>query len=189
MKRMIAELFLIVFLLAVLACMGHAQTATPVPPTQPINLSATPAPVWFNASPESSTVRLILNPGTVFRFGDTTNSKWSDATIVNGTSITPTPGGSGGVSSSPLQLIPYYANLPFADPDPGTVKELDILETAQVQTINAVDAMGQTFTITVPALPLPPPPPVNPLGLLVGTCYVSKSGAGNFVMTCTPVAP
>ena len=166
----------------------HAQT-TPPPATQPINLTATPAPVWFKASVESSQVRLMLPQGTVFRFGDTANNKWSVPTIVNGTAITTTPGGSGNQTAQPYQLIPYWSNMPFPDPDVGTLKELDILEQPWVQTINAVDAMGQNFTITVPALPLPPPPPINPLGLPLGLCYVNQASNGNFVMTCTPLAP
>ena len=177
---------LVVVMLLILAAMGYAQTSTS--PTQPINLTATPVPVWFNATPERSDIRLLLPAGTVFRFGDTINNKWSVSTIVKGMNVTPSTTGSNGAVASPYQLIPYYANMPFPDPDQGTLKELDILEQAWVQTINAIDAMGKPYTVIVPQLPIAPPPPVNPLGMLVGTCYVSKSSSGNFVMTCTPSA-
>ena len=178
--RIVLELGLIVLLVGLLSLIGHAQTA------QPINLTATPSPVWFNASVERSDIRLLLPAGTVYRFGDTVNGKWSASTIVN---AAPPATGTQTSTTAPFQLIPYYANMPFPDPDQGTLKELDILEQAWVQTINAIDAMGNPYVITVPALPVAPPPPVNPLGLLVGTCYVGKSGAGNFVMTCTAPTP
>ncbi len=165
------------FVYALLSTAMFAQTTAP---TSPYNISVGFTPTWYKISVETSSVRILLPQGTIFRFGDSVNNKWSDPTIVNAM-----PSG----TTNPFQLIPYWSNMPFPDPDVGTLKELDVLEQAWPQTFNAYDSVGQPFTISVPALPVPPPPPVNPLGLLLGTCYVNSDGSGTLTITCKPPTP
>jgi hypothetical protein len=98
---------------------------------------AAPAPVWVTITPEDTNIAVTLPAGATYRFGDTINDKWSDpVTVAAVTTISPVSMSGGN---------PF----PFADPDYGTVKELDVLEAAAPQ------------TITVSDLSLSPPAPVT----------------------------
>jgi hypothetical protein len=124
----------------------HGQTAP-----------ATPAPVWATITAENPSVSVTLPAGTTYRFGDYTNNKWSESvTVTAPTTISPVSMGNGD---------PF----PFSDPDFGTVKELDILETTAPQSIAVTNLAASPATTTsqvVPPLVPPTSVPVPP-----GTTY------------------
>ncbi len=120
-------LFATPFLLPTLLLHGQAVA---LPPVQ--------APVWMMVTPENSGVSAVLPAGATYRFGDTQNNLWSSPVTV----------------TEPTTFSPVYfpANVfPFADPDPGTAKELDVLQTAGPQTIMVTTA-GTTASLVVPGL-------------------------------------
>lgn len=114
----------------------------------------TATPVWATVVAESTTTAVTLPAGTTYRFGDYTNNKWSaPVTVYAATTINPV----------------YYSSFPFADPDPGTVKELDVLETTSPQTISVTNAAitpATTVSQIVPSVTPPAAVPVTP-----GTSY------------------
>jgi hypothetical protein len=124
----------------------HGQT-TPAPT----------GPVWATISAESPTVAVTLPAGTTYRVGDYTNNRWSESITV----------------SSPTTISPISMGgpnpFPFSDPDQGTVKELDVLETAGSQSINVTNlAASPAVSVAQIVPPLVPPAaiPVAP-----GTSY------------------
>jgi hypothetical protein len=124
--------------------------ATPV-----LHGQTAPAPVWATVAPESTTTSITLPAGTTYRFGDYTNNLWSaSVTVQTATTISPVSMSGGN---------PF----PFADPDFGTVKELDILETTAPQSISVTNLTAST-TVAQIVPPLVPPMsvPVAP-----GTAY------------------
>jgi hypothetical protein len=134
------------FLLPTLLLQGQAMAIAPVQ-----------APAWMMISPESSTVSVVLPAGTTYRFGDTQNGLWSAPVTV----------------TEPTTFSPVFfpaGVFPFGDPDPGTVKELDVLQTAGPQAIavtNAGVAPAATVSLVVPGLvAVPTSVPVTP-----GTAY------------------
>jgi hypothetical protein len=118
--------------------------------------TSTPSQTWATITPENSMVSITLPAGATYRFGDYTNNKWSDpVTVTAPTTISPVSMASGN---------PF----PFSDPDYGTVKELDVLETTAPQTI-AVTNLGVSPTAVSQIVPPVVPPttvPVTP-----GTTY------------------
>ena len=134
-------------LLAILlaAPLLHAQTTTS-------------APVWATITQENTAIAVTLPAGTTYRLGDYTHNLWSPSVTVGATTtLNPV---SMGVANTPF---------PFSDPDPGTVKELDILETANAQSIivtNSSVSPATTVTQIVPPLVPPSTVPVTP-----GTSY------------------
>ena len=93
------------------------------------------APAWVLVTPESSTTAVILPAGTTYRFGDTVHNLWSTPiTVDQQTTLSPVcfPG----------------TTFPFSDPDLGTVKELDVLQTAGPQTITVTN-LGVTPALVV----------------------------------------
>src|SRR5450631_4292097 len=95
--------------------------------TPALYAQTTPAQVWNTIAAESATTSVTLPAGTTYRLGDYTNNKWSaPVTVQVDTTLNPI---SMGVANS----------FPFSDPDEGTVKELDILETVAPQTITVTD--------------------------------------------------
>ena len=119
----------------------HAQTA--------------PAPVWVTITSESLTTNVVLPAGATYRFGDYVNNKWSaPITVYAPTTLSPV---------SMAGVNPF----PFGDPDPGTVKELDVLETTAPQTVTVTNvATSTTVAQVVPPLTPPTSVPVAP-----GTSY------------------
>jgi hypothetical protein len=113
---------------------------------------ASPAPVWATITAESATVAVVLPAGATYRFGDSINNKWSAPITVN----------------EPTTFSPVYlpdAVFPFADPDPGVAKELDVLETYAPQTVvvtNLSASPATTVAQTVPPLVVPTSIPVTP---------------------------
>jgi hypothetical protein len=118
---------------------------------------ATSSPVWATITPENTSVSVTLPAGTTYRFGDYTNNKWSDpVTVTAATTISPVSMSGGN---------PF----PFSDPDFGTVKELDVLETTAPQTVavtNLAASPATTVSQVVPPLVPPTAVPVAP-----GTTY------------------
>jgi hypothetical protein len=119
--------------------------------------ATTPGPVWETITSESLTIALTLPAGTTYRFGDYTHNLWSQSVTV----------------SSPTTISPVSMSggdpFPFADPDVGTVKELDILETAAPQTISVINlAVSPATTVAQIVPPLVPPTTVP---VLPGTTY------------------
>ena len=115
-----------------------------------------PVPAWITITAESSTVAVTLPAGTTYRFGDAAHSLWSaPITVTEATTFSPV-------------FLP--ANVfPFADPDPGTVKELDVLQTASAQTIPVTNLAVTPAVTTAQVVPPVVPPtfiPVTP-----GTSY------------------
>jgi hypothetical protein len=109
-------------------------------------------PVWATISAESTTTSVTLPAGTTYRFGDYVNNRWSaPVTVYTATTINPI---SMGMSNT----------FPFGDPDPGTVKELDVLETAASQSISVTNlTTSTTVSQIVPSLAAPPTSvPVTP---------------------------
>ena len=124
---------------------------------QAVGVAPVQAPAWMMITAESQTISLVLPAGTTYRFGDVTNNKWSAPVTV----------------SVPTTFSPVYfpdGVFPFSDPDPGTAKELDVLETAGPQAIavtNAGVAPVTTASLVVPGLvAVPTSVPVTP-----GTAY------------------
>ena len=133
--------------------------------TASLHGQTTPAPVWATVTPESATVAVVLPAGTTYRFGDSINNKWSAPITVN----------------VPTTFSPVYLPdgvFPFSDPDPGIVKELDILETSAPQNVVVTDLAASPATaasLTVPALVAPTSIPITP-----GTTYTLT--LSNFVI-------
>ena len=116
-----------------------------------------PAPTWVIVTAESTTVAVVLPAGTTYRFGDSINNKWSaPVTVTVPTTISP-------VSMS--NSNPF----PFSDPDYGTAKELDVLETSAVQTI-AVTNLATSPVTTVSQL-VPAVAAAGSIALTPGTTY------------------
>lgn len=115
-----------------------------------------PAPVWAMVAPESATVAVVLPAGATYRFGDSTNNRWSAPITVN----------------VPTTFSPVAFNsgvFPFSDPDVGVVKELDVLETSAPQAVvvtNLATSPATTISQIVPPLVGPASVPVLP-----GTSY------------------
>jgi hypothetical protein len=139
--------------LAFLACL----IAAPLPSQTPVTNPA-PAPVWVTVTQESATISVTLPAGATYRFGDYTNNLWSQAVMVPVLT-----------TLSPVTMADA-SPFPFPDPDYGTLKELDVLETAAPQTVSVSD------------LTLSPPAPVlrivpglatqNVLPVLPGSAHV-----------------
>jgi hypothetical protein len=112
----------------------------------PLLSQSAPAPTWFTVAPESATTSVTLPAGATYRFGDTAHNLWSaPITVQAATTINPV---------SMAGDNPF----PFADPDVGTVKELDVLEIADAQLVDVTDLTTETVTARiVPALATPPP--------------------------------
>jgi hypothetical protein len=126
--------------LLVVAPLAIAQTTT-----------TTPAPVWSTIASEGNT-SVTIPAGATYRFGDKVNNLWSAPITV-----------SVATTFSPI----YIGIFPFADPDPGTVKELDVMETTAPQTVTVINFnAGTTVAQVVP--PLVPPAAVP---LPAGTAY------------------
>jgi hypothetical protein len=100
---------------------------------------------------------VVLAAGTTYRFGDSIHNLWSVAITVDvATTISPVSMNGGN---------PF----PFSDPDDGTVKELDVLQTAGAQTIAVTDlsvSPAATVSMIVPGLATPTAVPMTP-----GTAY------------------
>lgn len=140
---MLRKCSLFAFLLAVPVL--HAQTSTST------------SPVWFTVTQENAAVSVTLPAGTTYRLGDYTHNLWSQSvTVSQTTTLSPV---SMGVANS----------FPFSDPDQGTVKELDILETSAPQSVTVADSSvtpATTVALAVPPIAPPPAVPVSP-----GTTY------------------
>lgn len=107
-------------------------------------------------TPESASIAVVLPAGATYRFGDSTNNQWSAPITLN----------------QPTTFSPVYLPdgvFPFSDPDPGVVKELDVLETTAPQTAlvtNLAASPATTLSQIVPPLVVPTSVPVLP-----GTSY------------------
>jgi hypothetical protein len=119
--------------------------------------SGSPAQTWFTVTPESSTVTVVLPAGTTYRFGDYANNRWSTTVTVNApTTISPVSMSAGD---------PF----PFSDPDYGTAKELDVLETSAHQLVSVTDSAASPVATT--SLVVPPLIPPTAVPTLPGTSY------------------
>jgi hypothetical protein len=104
---------------------------------------------------ESNTVAVVLPAGATYRFGDTINNLWSAPITVD----VPT-------TFSPVNFPAGV--FPFADPDPGQGKELDVLETSAPQTVLVTDL--STSPATTVSQIVPPLPPSS-VPMTPGTTY------------------
>jgi len=116
-----------------------------------------PGATWSTVTSENTSISVTLPVGTTYRLGDYTHNLWSESvTVTAATTINPVSMASGD---------PF----PFSDPDPGTVKELDVIETTVPQTISITNAgvyPGTPTALIIPAIVPPTSVPVTP-----GTSY------------------
>jgi hypothetical protein len=143
----------------------------------PLCAQTATTPAWFAVTQESATTSVALPAGTTYRFG-TANcgaqngaAAWTQVTVSQPTTI----------SSVSMSMV--YATginpFPFADPCGGTAKELDVLETASVQTISVTNTAA---TPAVVAMVVPS---------LIPTTVVNATPGSNHTLTFTnfTVAP
>jgi hypothetical protein len=156
MKLRILSLLALLFTAPLL----HAQTAA---------ATVTPAPVWETITSENTAVSVTLPAGTTYRFGDYTHNLWSQTvTVTVPTTISPVSMSGGD---------PF----PFSDPDFGTVKELDVLETTSPQTISLTNSSASPATTVAQIVPPLVPPTSVPVA--PGTSYTLTFS--NFVTSAT----
>jgi hypothetical protein len=110
-------------------------SATPI-----LYAQTTPTQTWFTVTAENPSIAVVLPAGTTYRFGDSINNLWSaPITVPAATTFSPVDGN--------------YGVFPFPDPDDGTVKELDVLETSATQVIAVNNLSNWTSaSLTVPAI-------------------------------------
>jgi hypothetical protein len=119
-----------------------------------------PAPsqvaAWVMITAESATTAVVLPAGTTYRFGDMANNRWSAAvTVAVPTTFSPV--------SFPASVFP------FSDPDSGTVKELDVLQTTGPQTVAVMDLSEVPEAPVMQIVPGTAPPAEIPT--MPGTSY------------------
>jgi hypothetical protein len=104
------------------------------------------AQIWVKVASESPTLSLTLPTGTTYRMGNSADNRWSLNQAV----------------STQLMMPVYYPimSVAFQDPDPGRLKEVDILETAAMQTVTLSDTSISPMKVTV--INIPPLTPVAP---------------------------
>jgi hypothetical protein len=111
---------------------------------------------WTTIASESAGISVTLPAGTTYRLGDYTNNAWSAPITV-----------SAATTFSPL-FFPA-GQFPFSDPDNGTAKELDVLQTTAPQSISVTNvSVSPVSTISQIIPPLTPPTTVP---VLPGTSY------------------
>jgi hypothetical protein len=158
-------------MIALLVCLFAAPLLSQAVPVTPPAAS----PVWLTVTPESATISVTLPAGATYRFGDYTNNLWSvSVTVQAATTISP-------VSMSAADPFP------FADPDYGTLKELDVLETAASQTLSISDLTltpPAPVSFIVPALTPPTTLPVLP-GSLHTVTFTNFVNADVYPSTAT----
>jgi hypothetical protein len=114
--------------------------------------AATTAATWSTIASESGSTSVTIPAGATYRFGDNLHNLWS-------TPITVTVATTFGPVNYPSGVFP------FADPDLGTIKELDVLETPTQQTVivtNSAVSPATTVAQVVPALIPPAMVPLQP---------------------------
>ncbi|HEY5055161.1 MAG TPA: hypothetical protein VII58_03325 [Acidobacteriaceae bacterium] len=155
----------------------HKLSVLAVLSAAPLLAQTTTTPTWFTITQESGTTSVALPAGTTYRFG-TANcaaqngaAAWTQVTVSQPTTISPVS--MGAVYSTGINPFP------FADPCGGSVKELDVLETATLQTISV------TNTVATPSLVAMVVPS------LVPTTVVDATPGSNHTLTFTnfTVAP
>jgi hypothetical protein len=111
---------------------------------------------WTTIAPESSGISVTLPAGTTYRLGDYKNNIWSAPITV-----------SAKTTFSPL----YFPSgqFPFSDPDYGTAKELDVLQTTASQSISVTNATVSPVSTIAQIVPSLTPPTTVPV--LPGTSY------------------
>jgi hypothetical protein len=115
-----------------------------------------PAQKWYTLTTESATIAVLLPAGATYRLGDYANNRWSTPiTITQATTF------------SPVNLPSGV--FPFADPDPGIAKELDVLETPSAQSVtvtNLATSPASVASVSVPGLVAP-----TSVGVASGATY------------------
>jgi hypothetical protein len=116
----------------------------------PLFAQSTSTPTWYTvvpASAQSPNISVTLPAGTTYRFGDTQNNIWgAPVTVTAQTTISDFDDGQSGRP---------------ADPDPGTQKELDILQTSGQQAVSVTNVTASPATIAVIVPSLVPPTVVD----------------------------
>jgi hypothetical protein len=133
------------FSLLLVAPLATAQTTTP-----------TIAATWATIATESATTSVTIPAGATYRFGDTAHNLWSAPITV----------------TVPTTFGPVYfpaSVFPFADPDVGTVKELDVLETTASQSVTVTNT--SVSPVTTVAMVVPPLAPPAAVPFTPGTAY------------------
>jgi hypothetical protein len=123
----------------------NLASATVASLTVPAIVQTAPSSNWYTLTPESATIAVLLPAGATYRFGDSANNRWSTpVTVTQATTFSP---------------VFFPDNVfPFADPDPGSAKELDILETASAQSVAVTDlstSPASVAAVSVPGLVAP----------------------------------
>ncbi|HEV2646285.1 MAG TPA: hypothetical protein VGU46_07980 [Acidobacteriaceae bacterium] len=126
---------------------------------------------WTTIASESSGIAITLPAGTTYRFGDYTHNLWSAPITVSATT-----------TFRPL-FFPS-GQFPFSDPDDGTAKELDVLQTTAPQSISVTNVWASPASTVAQVVPPLTPPTTVPV--LPGTSYTITFS--NF-STPTPAAP
>ena len=143
----------------------------------PLCAQTTTAPTWFTVTQESATTSVMLPAGTTYRFGTAKcaaqngAAAWTQVTVSQPTTITSVS--MGAIYSTGINPFP------FPDPCEGTVKELDVLETASLQnlTVTNTAATPAVIAMVVPSI--------------VPTTVVNATPGSNHTLTFTnfTVAP
>jgi hypothetical protein len=132
--------------------------------------STTATPVWSTVAGEDYYTSVTLPAGATYRLGDSTHNLWSAPITVT--------------VATTFDHTNYPSNVyPFADPDPGTGKELDVLEISSQQMVTLTN-IGATPATTVqqivPAI-IPPvtiPVPVGTSHTLTFSNFTTPEAAG-----------
>ena len=142
--------------------------------TAPLFAQSTPAaPTWFTITTENPAVSVTLPAGTTYRFGRRCKQP-AGRKLPCTTRDYHLP-----MSMSGMEGIPF----PFSDPDYGTVKEFDVLETSAAQTITVVNsaATPSTIAMVIPSLTPSSMWSARPLALnhtLTFTSFLGRTGPG-----------
>jgi hypothetical protein len=113
------------------------------------------AQIWIKIATESTTVSVTLPAGATYRLGSGTS--WSASMVV-----------AGATTFSPL-FFPS-GEFPFADPAPGLLKELDVMEGAASQAVIMIDSSTTPTTTTTLSIPGTTPP--STISTAPGRAYI-----------------
>jgi hypothetical protein len=123
---------------------------------------ATPAlaQTWFKVASEVPTISLTIQAGATYRMGSAADQRWSSNQTV----------------TTPMTISVFYPTMgaSFPDPDPGQVKEIDVLETTAMRTVTLSDTSFspvKVTTVTVPALAPTVPLSYPPVAFTPSTVY------------------
>ena len=109
----------------------------------PLFAQSTTTPTWFPIAGENPNISVTLPAGTTYRWGTAScpvannAATWTQVTVAQTTTI------------GPLTMAGSTASFGFADPCLGTAKELDVLETASVQSLSLTNSTATPATVAM----------------------------------------